>query len=90
MMTRDEAIKAAGSEAVEAVENKNVDFTNTVTDGTPNMGYTEFSATVELDEDSRLTMYCYIDTDKVKAADDLSDLDWETAIEDTAEFEIVY
>jgi len=79
-MTRNEAIKAAGIKAVEAVEDKNCDFTNSVTDGTEWTGFTQFSASVDLDDNDigdTLAMYYYIDDDDLEqAGTELGDCDW--------------
>lgn len=83
-ITRQEAIKEVGLESVVKVEGETVDFSCRVTDGTTYQGYTEFSATVKVDSEDwdELTMYVYVDTHEVDAADDLDQIDWETAVQD--------
>lgn len=91
-MEREEAIKEAGIKAVKKVEAENVDFTNTVTDGTIRHGYTGFSASVgfvDSEGDERtLKMYCRVDSDDVAEVENLDELDWDKAISE-AEFEII-
>ena len=86
-MTRNEAIKEVGIEAVEAVETENLDFTSRITDGTVWHGFDEFSARIDLDNDCFLAMYVYVDSSAVAAVDNLDELDWDHYIK-TAEFEI--
>ena len=81
-ITREEAIKLAGVETVEAAERSHAVFTGRVTDGTPDHGFTEFSANV-----SNVTMYVLVETDEVKKAEELDQIDWDSAIED-AEYEV--
>ena len=78
-MTRSEAINAAGIKAVEAVESKNCEFTN----GVSETGFQQFSATVKIYDDNsdetgdELAMYYYIsDDDLEQAGDELGDCDW--------------
>jgi len=79
-MTRDEAIKVAGIETVEAVDATDCDYTNRVLDGTCCAGDVEFSADVQfIDDDGwtrNLIAYYYQDDDDVRGCEDLSDLDW--------------
>ena len=86
-ITREEAIKAVGLESVEKVETENVEFTCRITD-TTNPGMTEFSATVDVDDDRSLVMYCYCNSEDVESAEELDQLDWDEAIAD-AEFLVV-
>ena len=86
-MTKKEAIKAVGIEAVKAVENINCEPTNRVgyngnTQGDPTI---EWSATYELPENddlySHITVYYYTDADEAdriaeETGGDLSGLDW--------------
>lgn len=83
-ITREEAINEVGLALVEKVEAEGVEFTNRVTDGTRHNGYTEFSASVDLDEDdgfkSKLTMFVYVDSDTVSETEALDQIDWDAAI----------
>ena len=91
-MTRNEAIKEAGIETVEAVDIESVDFTNRVTDGTVDQGYVEFSASVDFsknDDDCSLIVYVLVDEDEVaEAGDDLGNVDWDRAFK-SARYEII-
>ena len=75
-MTKSEAIKIAGAELIDAVEEVNCDFTNRLTDGTEWAGYTEFSASVENDTHIVIAYY-YQESDDLDGVEDLSNLSWE-------------
>ena len=87
LITRSEAIKATSLNSVEKVEAENVDFTNRVTDGTNDAGYSEFSASVKY-VDKTLTMFVFVDSKSIMNHENLDDVDWEKAISN-AEFEII-
>lgn len=76
-MTREEAIKAVGQEAVEKVERENCDFTNRLTDGTEWMGWTEFAAWIDIDDERKLGAFYYQKKEDVDAVEDLGDLIWD-------------
>jgi len=85
LLTRSQAVNETTLELVTMVEGTDVAFTNTVTDGTANHGYTQFSACqtfVDADgDDCTLEMVVYVDSAGVDAAgDDMSNIDWGTAI----------
>lgn len=86
-MTRDEAIKAVGIEAVEAVERINCEPTNRVgyNGNTQNDPTIEWEATYQLpenaDEYDHISAYYYTDADETdriaeETGGDLSGLDW--------------
>ena len=75
-LTKIEAVKIAGTELVEAVEEVNCEHTNSVTDGTEYQGYTLFSADVENDT-HRVTAYYVVDTDELNAVENLDEINWE-------------
>lgn len=78
-LSREQAIKAVGLTAVEAVEKENCDFTNRVM----NDGTVEFSASVDaINQDGdevKLLAYYFQDAESVDDCDDLSDLNWEVS-----------
>lgn len=82
-MNRAQAIKEMGKEAVEAVERSAVVFSDRVTDGTPDFGFTEFVA-----QAGNLKMYCFVDSDDLKGVDELDQINWDTVIAETATYEI--
>lgn len=91
-ISREAAVKAVGEDSVSTVEIGNVDYTNRVTDGTNHFGSTEFACSVEAvdseGEERTLTMYVFVDTEKLDGVESLEDIDWGAVIENTAEFEI--
>lgn len=76
-LNRDQAIEAAGVDAVEAVERINCDFTGTLTDGTEWDGYTEFRATHIIDDYANISAYYYETNDDVNDVEDMADLKME-------------
>ena len=82
-MTREEAIAQVGVEAVKAVERSNVDFTGRVTDGTPDHGFTEFAA-----HEGSLQMVVFVDSEELDQVEELDQIDWQAAIQETAVYEI--
>jgi len=80
-----EAMREAGAD---------FDFTGRETDGTRDMGYTEFSASLNItneesdDYDNTLVVTVLVDTDEVKKAENLDDIDWGAAMEE-ASYEII-
>lgn len=82
-MNRDEAINGAGIEKVEKVEHENLDFTGRTTEGTQYDGYTEFSATVDIEGyDTALTIYVFIDSDVLLDVENLDGIDWSEAMKE--------
>ena len=76
-MTREEAIETVGLELVEQAERENCECTCRVTDGTEWNGYTEFSASSDLNENmDRVVVYYYQPTELVLETEDLGSLDW--------------
>lgn len=71
-MTRNEAIKEVGIEAVNAVERLNCDFTNRLMEN----GYTEFSACYDINDEESIIAYYYQKDEDINV-EDFSDLDWE-------------
>lgn len=74
-LTREQAVQSVGEAAVSAVEARNCDFTNRVT----NDGTVEFRASigaVEDGEDVTLCVYYYQDAEAVQAAEELDQLRW--------------
>lgn len=76
-MTRDEAVKLCGLEAVERIEKENCDFTNRVTNGTEWNGYCEFIASINLEDGRILESYYYQEEKEVDQVEDLGYLLWE-------------
>jgi len=79
ILTREEAIRVAGSDVVSRLDSENCDFSNRVqTDGDTAV---EFSASVEfVDEDGTeccLIAYYYQEQDDLDGVEDLSLLDWD-------------
>lgn len=87
-LTRDQAVKEVGLDAVIEVEGENVDYTGRVTGN----DWVEFSATVDAKdgdgEKVKLVMYVMVSQAELDSADGLDGVDWEKAISE-AEFQIV-
>lgn len=80
-INREEATSQVWTDVIEKLLNENVEFTNRVTDGTADAGYTELSATVSLPEteeyeDRKITIYVLVDTDEVDGVEELDQIDW--------------
>lgn len=78
-LTREQAIEAAGLEAVEKVEAMNCDFNNRVqTDGDTAV---EFEACVDFIDsegaERSLTAYYYQEQEELDEVEDMGNLDWE-------------
>lgn len=90
-ISREEAIKQVGISNVVLLEKENVDFTNRLTSGTKDFGWVEFSASISCNvngENITLTMYVFVDEDEIDTFEDLDQIDWDSAISKTAEYEI--
>lgn len=89
---KEQAIAVVGAAVIKALECESVDYTGRLTDGTANNGYTEFSASIDATdlagEPVTVTMYVFISSDHLIDCDDLSNLDWASAIAN-ADFEII-
>lgn len=90
-LTKEQAIAVVGADVIKALECESVDYTGRLTDGSSNVGYTEFATSVDAKdtegEPVTVTMHVFIDSDNLVDCDDLSNLDWDSAIAD-AEFTI--
>lgn len=78
-LTREQAISAVGTAAVDKVDRENCDFTNRLqTDGDDRV---EFSASVFCEDvdgyECSLRAYYYQDADDLVGVEDLSDLEWD-------------
>lgn len=83
-LTRDEAVALVGEGLVSKVDGENCDFTGRLTDGTPDQGWTEFSASVSVKDfdrwgDATLTAYYYQRDEDVSEVEELDQMDWEVA-----------
>lgn len=81
-LTREQAIALVGQGAVTRVENESCEPTNRVGYNGACQGnaLTEWSATVQIDSETRITAYYYTDNDEDAMAaecDDLSCINWE-------------
>tara|TARA_R110002126_G_scaffold14155_3_gene60099 strand:+ start:551 stop:808 length:258 start_codon:yes stop_codon:yes gene_type:complete len=82
-LTNEQAIKQFGIDAIIAADSATVDFTNRVTDGTYDHGYTEFSG-----ETDKIRMFCFVETSVLNRFD-LDDINWVGIIQNGAEYEEV-
>lgn len=77
---QEQAIAVAGSAAVLAAMAANADFTNRVTAGTADAGFTEFSASVSFQDadgnECTLIAYWFHADDEVDSAESLDQLTW--------------
>ena len=87
-MTRDEAIKEAGTKIIKAVEAGNLDYSIlNDTYGNDILFSTTFDFTVD-DEIFTIEMVVGVSKEEHDAAEDLDQIDWCTAIQETAQYEI--
>lgn len=81
-LTREQAIKQAGIDAVEAIEKENCDFTNRVDQELDFEDVVEFSSSIEFIDaegiNRTLTMYYYPDAEQINSYDgDFGKVDWD-------------
>jgi hypothetical protein len=75
-LTCSEAAKEVGKYIIKKLDKEDAEFTNRITDGTQDDGFTEFSASLEL-KDGRTIEAIYLQPNEdVESCQELSDLEW--------------